>query len=146
MKSLFGKILIAAIVLFSIPVLAQKPVAYDSPRYEYKLAKELFQKQKYGSAQQYFKQVYELCEAKQQDLKADSYFYMGICAAKLGNQDAAFLLSDFIQQYPVHAFVPQAHYHMGMYYFSIKQYKKVLEQFNEIDERVVNKEDGTLPV
>ena len=141
MKSLFGKILIAAIVLFSIPVLAQKPVAYDSPRYEYKLAKELFQKQKYGSAQQYFKQVYELCEAKQQDLKADSYFYMGICAAKLGNQDAAFLLSDFIQQYPVHAFVPQAHYHMGMYYFSIKQYKKVLEQFNEIDERVVNKED-----
>ena len=141
MKSLFGKILIAAIVLFSAPVLAQKPAAYDSPRYEYQLAKEMFQKQKYGSAQQYFKQVYEFSEDKQQDLKADSYFYMGICAAKLGNQDAAFLLSDFMRQYPVHAFVPQAHYHLGMYYFSKKQYKKVLEQFDEIDERVVNKDD-----
>ena len=141
MKSLFGKILIAAIVLFSAPVLAQKPVAYDSPRYEYQLAKEMFQKQKYGSAQQYFKQVYEFSENKQQDLKADSYFYMGVCAAKLGNQDAAFLLSDFIRQYPVHAFVPQAHYHMGIFYFSKKQYKKVLEQFDEIDERVVNKDD-----
>ena len=141
MKSIFGKIIIAAIVLFSAPVLAQKPAAYDSPRYEYQLAKEMFQKQKYGSAQQYFKQVYEFSEDKQQDLKADSYFYMGICAAKLGNQDAAFLLSDFIRQYPVHAFVPQAHYHLGMYYFSKKQYKKVLEQFDEIDERVVNKDD-----
>ena len=141
MKSIFQNILIAAIILCSASLPAQKPVAYDSPRYEYKLAKELFQKQKYGSAQQYFKQVYEFSEDKQQDLKAESYFYMGLCAAKLSNQDAAFLLSDFIRQYPVHAFVPQAHYHLGMYYFSTKQYKKVLEQFDEIDERVVNKDD-----
>ena len=141
MKSLIGKILIAAIVLFSAPLLAQKPAAYDSPRYEYQLAKEMFQKQKYGSAQQYFKQVYEMSEDKQQDLKAESYFYMGLCAAKLGNQDAAFLLSNFINRYPVHAFVPQAHYHLGMYYFSKKQYKKVLEEFDEIDERAINKDD-----
>ena len=141
MKSILQNILIAAIILCSASLLAQKPVAYDSPQYEYKLAKELFQKQKYGSAQQYFKQVYEFSEDKQQDLKAESYFYMGLCAAKLSNQDAAFLLSDFIRQYPVHAFVPQAHYHLGMYYFSTKQYKKVLEQFDEIDERVVNKDD-----
>ena len=106
MKSILQNILIAAIILCSASVLAQKPVAYDSPRYEYKLAKELFQKQKYGSAQQYFKQVYEFSEDKQQDLKAESYFYLGLCAAKLSNQDAAFLLSDFIRQYPVHAFVP----------------------------------------
>lgn len=140
MKSTIRIFFIAAITLISLSVVAQRPVAYDSPQYEYKLAKELFQKQKYGSAQQYFKQVYEQTNEKQQDLKANSYFYQGICSANLGNQDAGFLLNDFIRKYPVHAFVPQAHFYLGKFYFSKKQYKKVLEQFDEIDERAISKE------
>lgn len=141
MKSLRRIFVILAITLLTLPVIAQKPVAYDSPQYEYKLAKELFQKQKYGSAQQYFKQVYEQTSDKQQDLKANSYFYLGICSANLGNQDAGFLLNDFIRKYPVHAFVPQAKFYLGKFYFSKKQYKKVIEQFDEIDERAIGKED-----
>ncbi len=141
MKSLRRIFVILAIALLTLPAIAQRPVAYDSPQYEYKLAKELFQKQKYGSAQQYFKQVYEQTNEKQQDLKANSYFYQGICSANLGNQDAGFLLNDFIRKYPVHAFVPQAHFYLGKFYFSKKQYKKVLEQFDEIDERAISKED-----
>lgn len=137
---LIQKLILIAIVVISLPAIGQKPVAYDSPQYEYKLAKELFQKQKYGSAQQYFKQVYEQTNEKQQDLKANSYFYQGICSANLGNQDAGFLLNDFIRKYPVHAFVPQAHFYLGKFYFSKKQYKKVLEQFDEIDERAISKE------
>lgn len=140
MKSTIRIFFIAAIALLTLPAIAQRPVAYDSPQYEYKLAKELFQKQKYGSAQQYFKQVYEQTNEKQQDLKANSYFYQGICSANLGNQDAGFLLNDFIRKYPVHAFVPQAHFYLGKFYFSKKQYKKVLEQFDEIDERAISKE------
>lgn len=140
MKSLRRIFVILAIALLTLPAIAQRPVAYDSPQYEYKLAKELFQKQKYGSAQQYFKQVYEQTNEKQQDLKANSYFYQGICSANLGNQDAGFLLNDFIRKYPVHAFVPQAHFYLGKFYFSKKQYKKVLEQFDEIDERAISKE------
>lgn len=133
-------VIILAIAL-SVPAVAQRTVAYDSPQYEFKLAKELFQKQKYGSAQQYFKQVYEQAGDKQQDMKADSYFYMGICAANLGNQDAGFLLNDFINRYPVHAFVPQAHFYLGKYLFSKKQYKRVLDEFNAIDERNIAKSD-----
>lgn len=140
-NKIFVQFLIVALLLLPLLATAQKPVAYDSPQYEYKMAKELFQKQKYGSAQQYFKQVYEQTSDKQESLKADSYFYMGICAAKLGNNDAGFLLSDFCRQYPVHAFVPQAHFYLGRFYFSNRQYKKAIDQFEEIDERAISKDE-----
>lgn len=137
------KIIVINVLVFAIcfSAVAQRTVTYDSPQYEYNLAKELFQKQKYGSAQQYFKQVFEQAGYHQQDLKADAYFYMGLCASNLGNQDAGFLLNDFIRNYPVHAFVPQAHFYIGKFNFSKKQYKRALEQYEEIDERYVAKAD-----
>ncbi|MEG1555894.1 MAG: tetratricopeptide repeat protein [Bacteroidales bacterium] len=128
-------------IAFNFSTFAQRSVAYDSPQYEFNTAMELFQKEKFGSAQQYFKFVFEHTGEKQQDLKSNSYFYMGVCAAKLYNQDAAFLLQEFIRKYPVHAFVPEARFYLGKFYFYKKQYKKAIEQFNEIDEREIKKEE-----
>jgi tetratricopeptide (TPR) repeat protein len=134
-----GLLLVA--FLLAAPVWAQRNVTHDSPMYEYNTAMELFQKEKYGAAQRYFKYVYEHIADKQQDIKANSYFYMGVCAANLTNDEADFLLKDFIRHYPVHANVPQAHFYLGRFYFSKKQYKKVLENFNEVDERNIKPED-----
>ena len=134
-----GLLLVA--FLLAAPVWAQRNVTHDSPMYEYNTAMELFQREKYGAAQRYFKYVYEHIADKQQDIKANSYFYMGVCAANLTNNEADFLLKDFIRHYPVHANVPQAHFYLGRFYFSKKQYKKVLENFNEVDERNIKPED-----
>lgn len=132
----FRKNLLLGILLLGTSlVFAQRPVNFDSPEYEYDLAVELLQKEKYGSAQQYFKYVYEHTHDKQQDIKSNSYFYMGICAAQLYNEDAIFLLKDFIRNYPVHSYVPEAYYHLGKFYFYKRQYKKVLDSFSQIDER-----------
>ncbi len=129
------------IISLSSSLVAQKPVFYDSPKYEFNQAMELFQKEKYGSAQQYFKYVYENTSDKQQDIKSNSYFYMGVCAANLYNNDAIFLLKDFVRQYPVHAFVPEANYFLGKFFFYKKQYKKAIEHYELIDERQIKKED-----
>ena len=142
MKHITFNCLISLFILsLSFSVSAQKPVFYDSPKYEFNQAMELFQKEKYGSAQQYFKYVYENTPEKQQDIKSNSYFYMGVCAANLYNNDAIFLLKDFIRQYPVHAFVPEANYYLGKFFFYKKQYKKALEHYELIDERQIKKED-----
>lgn len=129
--------LFTSLLFIFIYLPAQRPIYYDAPEYQYKIAVELLQKEKFGSAQQYFKEVYENTFDKQQDIKSNSYFYMGICAAQLYNEDAIFLLKDFIRQYPVHSFVPEAYYYLGKFYFYKKQYKKVLESFSNIDERHV---------
>ena len=98
-------------------VSAQRTENFKSPLYEYQTAVDLFNKEKYGSAQQYFKYVYESTEDKQHDLKTNSLFYQGVCAAKLDNQDAGYLLQTFIDRYPVHTSVPEAHYYLGRVYF-----------------------------
>ncbi len=120
---------------------AQRTEDYKSPMYEFKTALDLFNKEKYGSAQQYFKYVYENTEDKQQDLKTNSFFYMGVCAAKLDNQDAAYYLQSFIDNYPVHSYVPEAHFYLGKYYFSRKQWKKVITQFDQIMETEIQPEN-----
>ena len=130
-------------LLFWTPLFlsAQNPVNYDSPQYEYQLAWELFQKEKYGSAQQYFKFVYENTADKQEDMKANSYFYMGVCASYLYNNDAIFLLKDFIRKYPVHSHVSEANYFVGRFYFYKKQYKNALEYYKILDDRDVKQDD-----
>lgn len=122
---------------------AQRTENFKSPQYEFKTAMDLFNKEKYGSAQQYFRYVYENTEDVQQDLKTNSFFYMGVCAAKLDNQDAAFLLQSFIDRYPVHSSVSEARFYLGRYYFSRKQWKKVIAQFDEIMENEIQPESVT---
>lgn len=140
-KSIFRNSL-ALCLLFSVLTLnAQRPVTYDSPAYEYNTALELFQQKQYGSAQEYFKYVYENTTDRQYDMRSNSYFYRGVCATYLNNEDAAFLLKDFIRKYPIHSFVPDAHFYIARFYFAKKQYKKSLDNFKEIDERNIKPDD-----
>ena len=120
---------------------AQRTENFKSPQYEYQTAVDLFNKEKYGSAQQYFQHVYESTEDKQHDLKTNSLFYQGVCAAKLDNQDAGYLLQTFIDRYPVHTSVPEARYYLGRFYFARKNYKKTIEQFDEIYESEIQPEN-----
>ena len=120
---------------------AQRTENFKSPQYEYQTAVDLFNKEKYGSAQQYFKYVYESTEDNQHDLRTNSLFYQGVCAAKLDNQDAGYLLQTFIDRYPVHTSVPEAHYYLGRFYFARKNYKKAIAQFDEIYESQIQPEN-----
>lgn len=135
-----GIILLVFTLLIS-SLSAQKPLKFESPEFEFNTAMELFQKEKYGSAQQYFKYVYENTPNKQEDIKSNSYFYIGVCAAQLYNEDALFYLKNFIRIYPVHSLVPEANYYLGKFYFFKKQYKNVIETFEKIDDRHVRPEE-----
>lgn len=140
-RLVYSSILIIILLGFTTLAKAQRPVAYDSPNYEYKMATELFQKGQYGAAQEYFQFVYENATDQQYDLKTNSYFYQGVCAAKLNNGNAAFLLKDFIRKYPIHSCVPDARFYLARYYFFKKDYKRALDNFDEIDERTVKSND-----
>lgn len=133
--------LLAGLIFAVVAVRAQRPVSYDSPLREYNTAMELYQKHEFGSAQEYFRYVYEHTTDQQYDLKSTSYFYVGVCAEKLNHGDAAFLLRDFVRKYPIHTRVPDAHLYIARSYYYQKQYKKALENFNELDERKIKDED-----
>lgn len=142
MKILKSSLLtIVCIAGFLTTGVAQRTENFKSPQYEFKTAMDLFSNEKFGSAQQYFKYVYENTTDMQQDLKTNSYFYMGVCAEKLDNQDAAYLLQGFIDRYPVHSYVPEARFYLGRYYFSRKQWKKVIAQYDMVLENEIQPEN-----
>ena len=136
-----GLLLLIAGIFTVSGAFAQRTENFKSPQYEYQMAVDLFNKEKYGSAQQYFKTVYESTDDRQHDLKTNSLFYQGVCAAKLDNQDAGYLLQTFIDRYPVHTSVPEAHYYLGRFYFARKDYKKTIAQFDEIYESEIQPEN-----
>lgn len=133
--------LLLCLLLSFITVNAQRPISYDSPLREYNTAMELYQKHEFGAAQEYFQYVYEHTTDQQYDMKSTSYFYQGVCAVKLNHGDAAFLLRDFVRKYPIHTYVPEAHFYIARSYYYQKDYKKALENFNELDERKIEQED-----
>ena len=136
-----GLLLLIAGIFTISGAFAQRTENFKSPQYEYQMAVDLFNKEKYGSAQQYFKAVYESTDDRQHDLRTNSLFYQGVCAAKLDNQDAGYLLQTFIDRYPVHTSVPEAHYYLGRFYFARKDYKKTIAQFDEIYEAEIQPEN-----
>ena len=142
MKILKSCLLAVLLLTIFIPrIQAQRTENFKSPQYEFKTAMDLFSNEKYGSAQQYFKYVFEHTTDMQQDLRTNSYFYQGVCAEKLDNPDAAYLLQGFIDRYPVHSYVPEARYYLGRHYFSRKQWKKVLAQYELIYENEIQPEN-----
>jgi TolA-binding protein len=65
---------------------------------------------------------------------------MALCAANLFNDDAIFLLNNFIILYPVSAQVPQAHFALARFYFHKRNYKKAIENFDLVGEKNINRE------
>lgn len=129
------------IVFTFLAVKGQSSIYNDSPDAQYRLGIELLEKRQYGAAQEYFQYVYSHTDEQQYDMKANAYFYQGLCAAKLNNNNAAFLLKDFIRKYPIHSYVPRAYFEVSKFYFYKKQYKKALENFKEINERKIEQSD-----
>ena len=140
MKRAGKKIIVFSFCAFFLSQLfAQKPVIYESPEYDFNLAMELMRKEQYGAASQHFKEVFENSRTED-EIRVNSYYYMGVCAAILDHNDADFLLKNYIRKYPEHSNIKNAHFYLGKYYFSQKKYKQCLEEFNEIDTRNVPKD------
>ena len=91
-RLIFQSILIIGLMLSQIAVNAQRPLNYESPIRQYNTALELMQKHEYGSAQEYFQYVYENTTDEQYDMKSTSYFYQGVCAAKLNHGNKPLIL------------------------------------------------------
>ncbi|MBN8702535.1 MAG: tetratricopeptide repeat protein [Bacteroidetes bacterium] len=143
MKKLFLHINIAqislcfllALVLFFIcasSAYGQTTTIYTNEDAVFKQALELFQKQKYGSAQNLFTSVIK--KRKSEDLvKADAQYYHAACAIELFNKDGELLLRNFIEQHPESPKIKLAYFYLGKNNFRKKKYKEALEWFKLVD-------------
>ena len=102
-------------------VYGQKTSNYRSPIVQFRDAVELFNKEKYGAAQENFKMLADTRDYPV-EMRANALYYEALCALRLYNADAENLMMAFIKDYPENPKVNRGYYELAGYYFTGKKY------------------------
>ena len=70
-------------IIFTNTSIAQKTFLRNDPYKNFKIAQELFDKEKYSSAQYYFKDVINKFKNPQDEVRINAEYYFAVCALKL---------------------------------------------------------------
>lgn len=126
--------LVGFFLIICLAAFSQKTAIYTNPDARFRSALELFQKQKYGSAQKQFSKITESYRSEPNHLaRIDAEYYSALCALELFNKDAELLLKEFIANHPESPRVQTAAFYLGKYNYRKKQYTKALEWFEKVD-------------
>lgn len=112
---------------------AQRSLIYSVPDQDYARAMELYQKQKYSTAQHFFNKVIENPTSKNTVYRSNAEYYAALCALELFNPDAENLLVNFINTNPASNKVNEASYNMGRHYYNNKKFADAIVWFEKTD-------------
>ena len=130
-----NKTIMLGLILFSliIQLNAQKSLIYTMSDQDFKTAMELYEKQKFATARQFFQKVAEDPSTTRTGLRADAEYYAALCALELYNPDAEYLLNTFITENSENSKANDAYFYMARFQYSNKKFKKAVEWFEKVD-------------
>ena len=138
------RILLLISFLFFVIVLkidAQKPVSFEYGNNEYSRAYELFEKEKYGAAQQHFSKAIMDYGDLESELKTKAQYYSAVCAIKLFNEDAEYLMTRFIGQHPGTPLAREGIFELAKYKYKSKTYRAAIKYLERVDRLYLNDEE-----
>ncbi|MEZ5195792.1 MAG: hypothetical protein R2764_05170 [Bacteroidales bacterium] len=98
MKKSIYKIFIGfALLLPVVTATAQKTACYTDPENTFRTAIDLFEKEKYGAAQENFEAVIKAIDNPFSQLRIHAEYYDALCALELSNSDAEYKLGVYCQ-------------------------------------------------
>ncbi len=119
---------------------AQMTSNYLPPLLQYHDGMELFNKEKYGAAQEKFNQLVASVNTPA-EMQANAKYYKAVCALLLFNNDAENLGMDFINNHPENPKVNTTYFLLGNYFFKNKKYKDALAAFENVEIELLNETD-----
>ena len=111
-------------------------VEYDS----YREGLALFDKEKFGPAQEQFQRAMLRINDPASELHKDAMYLHAICAIELFHADAEALILNFIHQYPESKRIKQAYFNLAKFQFRKKRYKDVTEYLSKISVSDLNED------
>ncbi len=100
---------------------------------DYEAALTLFRAGQYGAAQQQFERVQKQLTLDNESLGEEIAFYLAVCAAENGADDAEWRLTDFLARYPGTTYANRAHRALGGLYQSRGRYPEAIGQFDRVN-------------
>ena len=125
-----------AIIMFFMFVFigtsAQKTAVYNANDRVYQKAIDLYNNQEYAAAQNFFKKAKN--SNLNDNLKANSAYYIAQSAVRLNQSQAESLMTSFVEDYPTHPKRNNAFIGVGNYYFSVGKYASARKWYADVDE------------
>ena len=126
------KILIFSLLILCQSARAQLTEVFKEQDRTYKVAWELYIKEKYSAAKESFNAYLEEGKGTEHN-KINAAFYTAVCSYELYNPDAELMLLSFTEKYPESTKAPLAWFYMGRHYYRTKKYNKALPAFEKAD-------------
>ncbi|MEZ4859127.1 MAG: tetratricopeptide repeat protein [Flavobacteriaceae bacterium] len=118
---------------------AQQSAVFTNELVTFNKALELYNNQQFLASQALFAEIKE--KAKDETLKGDCSFYIANCAVRLNQQDADFLMEQFVNDYPTSLKRNDAYIHVANYYFETGKYAYARKWYDKVDETSLSKGD-----
>jgi TolA-binding protein len=109
--------------------------------HEYFRGLELFSNEKYGAAQEQFARVIAKYGDDHSEIARNAEYYNALCAVKLFNDDAEYLLYRFISRYPESPKINHAYFELGKFAYEKRNYSTALKWFEYVDKYELSEED-----
>ena len=109
---------------------SQKTSVHDEPEAVFRMALELFNKEKYGAAKPLFLETFNAIDNPTDEIRGSALFYAGACAAELFNPEAETYLLGFINKFPTHPAQQTARFYMGNLNYRNRNYKEAANWYS----------------
>lgn len=129
--------LAGAMFLLSYIVAQGQQPAYYEHLASYEAALDLLEKEKYGAAQEKFKDFISKTkpssiEKHDNDIRSEAEFYHALCAYHLLRNNASSLMKDFADDHRGHPKENEAWYYMGKLHYIKKQYQEAVPALEKL--------------
>ncbi len=131
---------LAVVLLFPVSPKAQENNILTSTNQLFEKGLALYEKEMYADAQKTFEEFISKLPRGYSQQKTAAEFYRAMCAIALNNDDAEYLIGQFIQQYPESQLIDQAYFAMGKMQYQLKKYSTALHWLSKIEKKGISKD------
>ncbi len=127
-------IILISIALSAPTVHAQRTQIYIDPDRSLKEGMELFNKEKYGAAEKkFYEYLRDKRTIKSSEGAVNAEYYRAVSAFELFNEDAEYLLKDFIHDHPESPRIRFVKFYLGNLYYRKKKWKDAITWYEKVD-------------
>lgn len=137
MQRIKSLVIIAVMMMIVSPIFGQKASSDQTTKQIFRQAMDLFQKEKYASAQNLFDKLTNNLKSEDEYTASEACYYGAVCAEKLNNKDADFRLTEFLRLYPQNKHCNMANFYLGNYHYAASDYAKALKYYSKVPSREV---------
>jgi TolA-binding protein len=129
------------LILVAWAAFGQKSAVYQYGDNDYLRGLELYEKEKYGAARHQFEQYLNNHPHSRSEITSEAAFYLSMSAVELRNDDAEYLVFNFISTYPESPHVNEAAFRLADYFYDKNSWAKTISWYNRVDRYLLDRTD-----